>query len=143
MRFFAGMAPGTMKAAHPLLWLTEPLRDNPAYEDRAMFGGRSIYYDGRMVLYLTMKEEPWRGVLVPAERECHAALMQEFPVLRPHPVLPKWLYLPENVASFERDAQRLVALIRALDPRLGVLPQKMRPGRRSDRPAAKKPRRGS
>jgi len=116
-----------VKAAHPLLWLTEPLRDTPGFEDRAMFGGRAIYYDGRMVLYLTMKEEPWRGVLLPTERESQAALVTEFPALRPHAVLPKWLYLPETEASFERDAQRLVALIRALDPRIGVVPENKRP----------------
>ena len=111
-----------MKIVHPLLWLAEPLRENASFLDRPMFGGRAVYYDGRMVLYLTMKAEPWRGVLVPAERTEHAALLAEFPVLAPHPVLPKWLYLPESAPSFERDAQRLVALIRALDPRIGVLP---------------------
>jgi hypothetical protein len=127
-----------MKPVHPLLWLAEPLQDNPTYVDRSMFGGRAVYYDGRMVLYLTMKAEPWRGVLVPAEREAHAALRAEFPALAPHPVLPKWLYLPESGTDFERDAQKLVTLIRALDPRIGVLPEAARPGkpRRARRPRA-------
>jgi hypothetical protein len=87
-----------------------------------MFGGRAVHFGGRFVLYLTMKEEPWRGVLVPTEREHQPSLIAEFPSLSPHPVLPKWLYLPEAAPTFERDAQRLVSLARALDPRIGVIP---------------------
>ena len=98
------------------------MRDHPSYLDRAMFGGRAVHFGGRFVLFLVMKEEPWRGVLLPTEREHHTALVTEFPALAPHPVLAKWLYLPEAAPTFERDAQRLVALARALDLRLGVLP---------------------
>ena len=123
-----------MKTVHPLLWLTEPLRENPTYLDRPMFGGRAVYYDGRLVLFLVMKTEPWRGVLVPTERTEHAALLAEFPVLAPHPVLPKWLYLAESAASFEREAQRLVGLIRALDPRIGVVPGAERKSKSRRRP---------
>lgn len=107
---------------HPLLWIVEPLQENPSYALRPMFGGRSVYYDGRMVLHLVMGDEPWRGVLVPAERESHASLRAEFPVLRPHTILGKWLYLPERESSFESIATRLVTLIRALDPRIGIVP---------------------
>lgn len=125
-------------APHPLTWLVEPLQENPSFENRAMFGARAIYFDGRMVLCLAMKEEPWRGVLVPTERENHAALRAEFPVLTPHPILPKWLYLPESTASFETVAMRLVGLIRALDPRLGIVPPAKRP-RAKKRTAVKMP----
>ncbi len=110
------------KPPHPLLWLAEPLQDDPSYLDKAMFGGRAVHYGGRFVLYLSWKEEPWRGVLVPTEREHQPALIAEFPALAPHPVLPRWLYLPEAAPTFEADAARLVALIRRLDPRLGVVP---------------------
>ncbi|MFT3830228.1 MAG: hypothetical protein QM691_11055 [Opitutaceae bacterium] len=110
------------KQPHPLLWLAEPLRENPSYLDKSMFGGRAVHFDGRFVLFLVWKDEPWRGVLVPTEREHQPSLIAEFPLLAPHPVLPKWLYLPERSESFEADAQRLVGLIRRLDPRIGVLP---------------------
>ena len=134
------------KPPHPLLWLAEPLCDNPSYLDKPMFGGRAVHFGGRFVLYLAMKEEPWRGVLVPTEREDQPSLIAEFPVLTPHPVLPKWLYLPEAAPTFERDAQRLVVLIRALDPRIGVLPgtkAKKRPtkGKGDTGTAASPPRR--
>lgn len=110
------------KQPHPLLWLAAPLVDDPSYLDKPMFGGRAVHFGGRFVLFLAWKEEPWRGVLVPTEREHQPALIAEFPTLAPHPVLPKWLYLPEATESFEGDAARLVALVRRLDPRIGVLP---------------------
>jgi hypothetical protein len=50
-------------------------------------------------------------------------LVEEFPELKPHPVLPKWLYLPDASDTFERVAERLVALAKRRDPRIGVLPQ--------------------
>jgi hypothetical protein len=121
------------KQPHPLLWLVESLADNPSYLDKPMFGGRAVHFDGRFVLYLSWKDEPWRGVLVPTEREHQPSLIAEFPSLAPHPVLPKWLYLPEASPAFEADAARLVALIRRLEPRIGVLP-----GTKAKKPAKAK-----
>ncbi len=115
------------------LWLLDELRELPTCEVRPMFGAQACYFHGLLVLVLSDKDEPWRGVLVPCEREHHAAITHEFPALAPHPVLPKWLYLPESTPSFERDAQRIVARIRQLDARFGIVP----PARRA------KPARGS
>ena len=111
-----------IKPVNRHLWLVEPLSGEPTLLVKAMFGGKAVYLDGRFVLFLTDKTEPWRGVLVPMERENHAALRAERPVLVPHPVLPKWLYLPESTDSFETDAQWLVRRIRARDPRIGIVP---------------------
>lgn len=125
-------------AARPVnrhLWLLDELRDLPTCEVRRMFGAQSCYLNELLVLVLSDKEEPWRGVLVPCEREHHAAIMREFPSLAPHPVLPKWLYLPESALSFERDAQAIVACIRRLDARFGIVPPRKR-----GRPAARSPR---
>lgn len=121
------------KQPHPLLWLAEPLCDNPSYLDKPMFGGRAVHFGGRFVLFLAWKDEPWRGVLVPTEREHQPSLIAEFPALSPHPVLPKWLYLPERTETFEADAAHLVALIRRLDPRIGVIP-----GAKAKKPAKAK-----
>lgn len=85
-----------------------------------MFGGRTVYLDGLLMLFFVAKEDPWRGMLVCTDRGHHAALMEEFPVLAPHPVLPKWLYLPESEDSFENVAGRLVTLAKQRDPRIGV-----------------------
>ncbi len=111
-----------MKAEHPLQWLAEPLLDEPTFILKSWFGGRTIMLHGRHHLFLTAQGEPWQGVLVCTYHEHHASLRAEFPSLRQHPILGKWLYLPEAGDTFERDAKRLVQLVRANDPRLGILP---------------------
>jgi hypothetical protein len=114
---------GRVRKVHPYEWLWEPLESDPTFLLRPMFGGRSVYLDGRLVLYFAAKKEPWRGMLVCTDRAHHPALQAEFPELSPHPVLPKWLYLPEATDTFERTAARLVGLARRRDPRIGVAPQ--------------------
>ncbi len=117
------------RRVHPYQWLWEPLENDPTFLLRPMFGGKSVYLDGRLMLYFTSGKEPWRGVLACTDRAHHASLLAEFPVLAPHPILPKWLYLPETAPRFEATAERLVALARRRDPRLGVDPQAKRRGR--------------
>jgi hypothetical protein len=107
---------------HPLAWVVETLESEPSFALRPMFGGRAVHLHGRMVLYLTLKKEPWRGVLVPTLRDHQPALQAECPALSPHPILGKWLYLPEAAPSFERDAAWIVRRIRARDARIGIEP---------------------
>jgi len=57
---------------------------------------------------------------VPTDRAHHAALRALIPDLRVHPVLGKWLYLPDAADDFEASALRVVALARADDARIGV-----------------------
>jgi len=115
---------------HPHQWLWEPLETDPTFVLRAMFGAKAAYLDGQLMLCFCASEEPWLGVLVCTDRDRHAALQADFPELAPHPILPKWLYLPETADSFERTAARLVALARRRDPRLGVTPQPKKKSRR-------------
>lgn len=119
---------------HRHAWLWEPLETDATYVRRAMFGAQAVYLEGLMMLCFCAGEEPWRGVLVCTSREHHAALRADFPVLAPHSILPKWLYLPESADTFERDAAALVALARRRDPRIGIAPQ-TRKRRRAARPA--------
>jgi hypothetical protein len=114
---------GKTRRVHPYQWLWEPLETDPTFLVRSMFGGRAVYLDGKLMLYFTDGEEPWRGVLVCTERDHHAALLAEFPELSLHPILPKWLYLPERGDRFEPVAERLVGLARRRDPRIGVSPK--------------------
>ena len=108
---------------HPHSWLWEPLESEPSFLLKPMFGARSVYLDGQIVLCFSARSEPWRGVLIPTDRERHAGLLAEFPMLSPHPILPKWLYLAESDNSFEAVAPQLVALVKARDPRIGVFPK--------------------
>lgn len=114
--------PKKTKPDHPLQWLVEPLAGEPTFLLKSWFGGRTIMLHGRHHLFLSTQGEPWQGVLVCTFHEHQASLRAEFPALMQHPVLKKWLYLPEAADSFERDARRLVQLVRVRDPRLGILP---------------------
>ncbi len=116
------LRPRAVRREHPLEWLAEPLQDEPTLVLKSWFGGRTIMLDGNHMLFLTTQEEPWQGVLVCTFHEHQSSLLAEFPALRKHPVLGKWLYLPEVSESFERDARRLVQLVKARDPRIGVPP---------------------
>lgn len=101
-----------------------------------MFGAKAVYLDGRLVLCFCHGEEPWRGMLVCTERANHASLLAEFPALAPHPILPKWLYLPSALTEFDRVATRIVQLSRQRDLRLGIVPpaRKKKPRAPTDRP---------
>jgi hypothetical protein len=118
---------GRARKVHPHAWLWEPLEGDPTFVVAAMFGTKAVYLDGRLVLCFSSREEPWRGILVCTERGSHASLQARFASLSPHPVLPKWLYLPESADDFEGVAGQLVELARARDPRIGVAPG---PGKR-------------
>jgi len=111
-----------VKREHPLAWLAEPVLNEPSFVLKSWFGGRSIMLRGMHQLFLTTQGEPWQGVLVCTFHEHQPSLLAEFPSLKKHPVLGKWLYLPESAETFERDAQRLVKLAQKGDPRLGVKP---------------------
>ena len=114
---------GRVVRPHHFAWLWEPLETDPTFVLRPMFGGKAVYLDGKLMVDFTAKTEPWRGLLIATERGHHAALVADFPELAPHPVLPKWLYLPESADGFERTAGRLVDLALRRDPRIGVAPK--------------------
>lgn len=116
------LRPRAVKPPHPLEWLADPVRGDPTFELKSWFGGRSIMLDGMHRLFLTTQGEPWQGVLVCTFHEHQESLLAEFPALRQHPVLKKWLYLPEDHADFETTARKLVELARARDPRVGIPP---------------------
>jgi hypothetical protein len=121
------------RPVHPYGWLWEPLEEDPGFVLRSMFGTRAAYLDGRLVLCFSAKTEPWRGLLVCTERLHQPSLRHQFPDLVPHPILPKWLYLPESVDRFEAVAQQLVRLARQRDPRLGIVPPRRRAAPRRTR----------
>jgi hypothetical protein len=89
---------------------------------RTMFGCRAVYGRGRLLLVLADGDEPWNGALFPVERERHAEVLARWPTLREHPILPKWLHLPESAEGFEFLAQQLVREIRQGNPLFGVVP---------------------
>lgn len=111
------------KTRNALLWLFEPLEDDPRYLRRRFFGMEAAYLDGRLVLGLIEGKEPWNGLMVCTSRERQAALRAQFPQLKPHTVLGKWLYLSVRHPEFESVAPELVELARRRDARVGIEPK--------------------
>ncbi len=104
-------------------WLIEPLQDLDSYIERQMFGCKTIYLYGKLVLVLADKEEPWRGLLFPVERSQQASVIKEYSELKPHGVLGKWLYLPEDSENFESLGASVIERIRHQDHRFGTEPE--------------------
>jgi len=111
-----------VKKPHRHAWLWEPLEAEAGFVLRTMFGAKAVYLDGKLTLCFCAGDDPWRGLLVCTDRQRQPALVAEFALLTPHPILPKWLYLPESHNHFETVAVRLVRLVRQRDPRIGVSP---------------------
>jgi hypothetical protein len=108
------------KQKSSLLWLFEPLEDDPGYFQKKLFSFDAAYLDNRLYLAVAEGKDPWNGLLICTSREHHAALRADFPQLTPHKILGKWLHLPLSHPEFETIANELVALVRRRDPRLGV-----------------------
>jgi hypothetical protein len=122
------------KKSHPLQWVVGPLEDEPSYVSKAMFGCMGCYLYGRLVLVLAARgQEPWQGLLIPTDRKHHESLRHEHEHVVIHPVLKKWLYLPETQEDFEDDTCLLIQTILKNDPRIGVEP-KTRPSKRRRKP---------
>jgi hypothetical protein len=123
--------------AHRFGWVAEPLVEEASFVLRPMFGSLGCYLHGRLMLILADRRPPWCGLLVPTAREAQPSLQAEIPALQVHPILGKWLHLPESAEDFEAIGEGLVRLALLNDARLGVEP---RPKRRSV-PSMGRPRR--
>ena len=83
-----------------------------------------------MVLVLCVGEEPWNGLLIPTDHRFHDDIIKDCRGVVKHPVLKKWLYLPEASEDFEADSMDIVERIRTGDHRIGVEPKERKPRRR-------------
>lgn len=118
-----------------LRWAFEAFEQDSTFITKRMFGSLAAYVNGKMVMLLS--ENPgereyrgkiydfdiWNGVLLPTERQHHPQLQKDYPELRPHPVLPKWLYLPMNDDDFEETISEISQRIARNDSLFGVYPQ--------------------
>jgi hypothetical protein len=115
---------------HRFRALVDPLMAEASFLSRPMFGCVGCYVNGRLVLVLADRSEPWQGLLVPTEKPLHGSLLADFPALRVHPVLRKWLYVPHAKGGFATAAREIVEHILADDRRFGVEPAPPRLPRR-------------
>ncbi|MFP3569028.1 hypothetical protein [Paraburkholderia sp. SIMBA_030] len=106
-----------------LVWIFEAFERDSTYLRKRMFGSDAAYIDGLLCLVVADRDEPWNGLLVCTSQERHAALIDEIPALQPHPVLGKWLYVPQDDPAFESIAEKMTKLVLARDWRVGVEPK--------------------
>ncbi len=109
-----------IKPRNPLLFVFEPLEDDPRFFLRKLFSFDAAHLDSRIYLAVAGGEEPWNGLMVCTSREHHASLLRQFPQLVSHEVLGKWLYISQSHPEFESVALDIAALARRRDPRLGI-----------------------
>lgn len=116
-----------------LKWVEDLLPKNVIR--KSMFGGFGYYVEGRLIL--TMFESPgdrsyknlhfdfdiWNGCMFPVERVHHSQALAEFPILRKHPVLEKWLYIPLETEGFENYVESILTVIRRGSSYFGVFPK--------------------
>lgn len=111
------------------LWLFEPLEDDPRFIQKKLFGFDTAYLDGRLYVAVSDGKEPWSGLLVCTSRQHHSSLLSEFPSLKPHKALGKWLHISPSHPEFESTATTIISLALRRDVRLGVDSSASRPRR--------------
>ena len=97
--------------------------EEPSYLERPMFGCLAVYLHGRLSLLLTSGEKPWNGLLIPTDHQFHEGIRKDFTDVIQHPVLKKWLYLPETSEDFETSAAEIIEAIKLNDQRFGAEPK--------------------
>jgi hypothetical protein len=139
---FARMREGEDQLVVPLMktfdneWIVRAFEDHPSFFTKRMFGGLAVYLFGRQMMVLVEPTKTgrwrWHGVLICTDHAHHPAIMGEFPQLRPHDVLKKWLFIDSRHADFEPTLERVARAIARDDPRFGIHP---RPRKRRVAPA--------
>jgi len=124
------MATRTKKKEYPLCSVAESLEEERSYLEKPMFGCFAVYLHRRLSLLLSSGEEPWNGLLIPTDHKFHETVRQDFNDVVQHPVLKKWLNLPEASENFEIVVHDIVYAIRMTDLRFGVEPRESVKGKR-------------
>lgn len=111
------------KTLNELQWIEDQLPES--FNRRAMFGGFA-YYDGPFLKLILFEgsSDRWNGCMFPAEKEHHPQLLQAFPFLVNHSILPKWLYLSLNDEDFEDHAKKVVRELAKPQTLFGTIPDR-------------------
>jgi hypothetical protein len=114
-------------------WIFDAFAERVTFFTKRMFGGLAAYLHERQMLVLVEPTQTgrwkWHGVLVCTAHEHHASIRADFPALKPHPVLRKWLYIDSTHRDFESTVQSVAKQIARNDPRFGVAPRRAPRGR--------------
>lgn len=120
----------------------EDFESQDSFFVKKFFGGLSIYVFGRMVAFLCdhpgdkewrgkkFKTEIWNGCLIPSNREHHKLILKKIKGTLVHPVITKWIYLPQSSPYFENSMFRIIELIKTKSELVGIEPE-IKPSKKS------------
>lgn len=96
------------KSPIELAWIEDLLPDE-GWRRKSMFGGFAYYFEEKMILLTFEGAEPrWCGALFPVDKEFQAKALAAHPVLTPHSILPKWLFLPMQTEDFDEQVESIL-----------------------------------
>jgi hypothetical protein len=108
-------------------WIADGFAAHRTFFTKRMFGGLAIYLFERQMLLLVEPTKSgrwkWHGVLVCTDYEHHASIHAEFPALKPHEVLRKWLFIDSTHEHFESTMEAVARCVARNDPRFGIVPK--------------------
>lgn len=119
-----------------LEWIEDHLPKQ--HQRKKMFGGFAYYIEEKLMLLIfeafgnksyrgqKYNYEIWNGCMFPVEKAVQAEVLDLFPFLINHPVLPKWLYLPAESENFENNAESVLKEIRRRNVLFGTFPKEKR-----------------
>jgi hypothetical protein len=111
-------------------WILEAFAGRPTFFTKRMFGGLAAYLHERQMLVLVEPTKTgrwkWHGVLVCTSHADQASICVDFPALRPHRVLRKWLYIDSMDEEFESTIQAVATRMARNDRRFGIVPRSAR-----------------
>ncbi|MEQ1947728.1 MAG: hypothetical protein ABL995_11100 [Bryobacteraceae bacterium] len=107
-------------------WIYEPFAHHPSFFTKRMFGGLAVYLFGRMMMCLVEPtrsgRSDWHGVMICTSHPHQPSLIAEFPILRPHHRLKKWLYVETRCQEFESTMTEIARAVARNDTRFGIAP---------------------
>jgi hypothetical protein len=131
------------KEPQELKWI-ENLLPEGGYRRRGMFGGFAYYIEDKIVLLIfesaggsrTYKKKTyafdfWNGCMFPVDHELQEKALKVCPFLVPHPILPKWLYLPLETENFDDLVEEVLIQVTRPNSYWGSLPKPKNKGRTS------------
>jgi len=107
-------------------WILDAFVEHRTFFTKRMFGGLAAYLFERLMLVLVEPTKSgrwkWHGVLVCTDHAHHASIQAEFPALRPHEILRKWLFIASAHDDFESTMEAVAKRMARDDPRFGIQP---------------------
>jgi hypothetical protein len=109
-------------------WILDAIHEHPTFFTKSMFGGLAVYLFERQMLLLVEPTKSgrwtWHGVLVCTGFEHHASIQTEFPALKPHQILRKWLFISSTHEGFESTMEAVAKRLANNDRRFGIVPKR-------------------